>query len=178
VHLGKKLGLIKSGDYKLLWVTDFPLFEYDEEENRYIAKHHPFTMPKDESIDLLETNPGAAYAKAYDIILNGCELGGGSCRINDPEIQNKMFKAIGFTPDEAYERFGFLLDAFKFGAPPHAGMAFGLDRLVMLLLEKESIREVIAFPKVQNASELMTMCPSEVEEKQLKELGIEIEENI
>ena len=175
-ELAKRLGLIKKGDYKLLWVTDFPLFEYDEEEDRFVAKHHPFTMPKEESIPLLSTDPGKAYAKAYDIILNGCELGGGSQRINDPEIQNKMFEAIGFTPEEAYERFGFLLDAFKYGAPPHAGLAFGLDRLVMLLLEKDSIRDVIAFPKVQNASELMTMCPSEVEEKQLKELGITVEE--
>ena len=175
VELAKKLGLIKSGQFELLWVTDFPLFEYSEEEGRYAAKHHPFTMPKDESVDIIETDPKNAYAKAYDIVLNGCEIGGGSCRINDPEIQERMFKALGFTEEEANRRFGYLIDAFKYGAPPHAGLAFGLDRLVMLLLEKESIRDVMAFPKVQNASELMTMCPSEVDALQLEELGIKID---
>ncbi len=175
VELAKKLGLIRPGQFELLWVTDFPLFEYSEEENRYAAKHHPFTMPKDESVDIIETDPKNAYAKAYDIVLNGCEIGGGSCRINDPEIQERMFKALGFTEEEANRRFGYLIDAFKYGAPPHAGLAFGLDRLVMLLLEKESIRDVMAFPKVQNASELMTMCPSEVDALQLEELGIKID---
>lgn len=174
-ELAKKLGLIKPGQFELLWVTDFPLFEYSEEENRYVAKHHPFTMPKDESLAILESDPGKAYAKAYDIVLNGCEAGGGSCRINDPEIQERMFKALGFSEEEANARFGYLIDAFKYGAPPHAGLAFGLDRLVMLMLEKDSIRDVMAFPKVQNASELMTMCPAAVDKSQLDDLGIKIE---
>ncbi len=172
LELGRRLGLIKEGTFDLLWVTDFPLFEYDPDENRYVAKHHPFTSPKPEDIAKLETDPANCRARAYDLVLNGCELGGGSIRINDPELQWKMFAALGFDRETAYERFGFLLDAFKYGAPPHGGMAFGLDRLVMLLLGRESIRDVIAFPKVQNASELMTMCPAGVEEKSLKELHI------
>ena len=176
VELAKRLGLIKKGTFNLLWVTDFPLFEYDEEEGRYVAKHHPFTSPKHEDLDRLESDPGSCRARAYDMVLNGCEVGGGSIRINDPEIQNRMFHALGFTDEQAQERFGFLLDAFKFGAPPHGGMAFGLDRLVMLLLEKESIRDVIAFPKVQTATELMTMCPAEVEPKNLEELHIAVTE--
>ena len=176
VELAKRLGLIKKGTFNLLWVTDFPLFEYDEEEGRYVAKHHPFTSPKHEDLDRLESDPGSCRARAYDMVLNGCEVGGGSIRINDPEIQNRMFHALGFTDEQAQERFGFLLDAFKFGAPPHGGMAFGLDRLVMLLLEKESIRDVIAFPKVQTATELMTMCPAEVEPKSLEELHIAVTE--
>ncbi len=171
-ELGKRLGLIDESKYELLWVTDFPLFEYDEENDRYVAKHHPFTAVADEDLDKLESDPAGCHAKAYDMVLNGCEVGGGSIRINDPELQNRMFKALGFTEEAAYERFGFLIDAFKYGAPPHGGMAYGLDRLVMLMLHKESIRDVIAFPKVQNASELMTQCPSEVDEKQLAELGI------
>ena len=174
LELGKRLGLIKEGTFDLLWVTDFPLFEYDSEENRFVAKHHPFTSPKPEDVEKLETDPASCRARAYDLVLNGCELGGGSIRINDPELQWKMFKALGFDRETAYERFGFLLDAFKYGAPPHGGMAFGLDRLVMLLLGRESIRDVIAFPKVQNASELMTQCPAEVEEKSLRELSIAI----
>lgn len=172
-HLADKLGLIEDNSYDLLWVTDFPLFEYDEEERRYAAKHHPFTAVADEDADKLLSDPVHCHAKAYDLILNGCELGGGSIRINDPEMQSKMFKALGFTEEQAQEQFGFLINAFKYGAPPHGGMAYGLDRLVMLMLGKPSIRDVIAFPKVQNASELMTQCPAEVDPKQLEELFIE-----
>lgn len=175
-ELAQKLGLINENSYDLLWVTDFPLFEYDEENNRYAAKHHPFTSVSDEDIDKLETDPAHCHAKAYDMVLNGCEVGGGSIRISNPELQQRMFKALGFSEEEAYERFGFLIDAFKFGAPPHGGMAYGLDRLVMLMLHKTSIRDVIAFPKVQNASELMTQCPAGVDDKQLEELGIQIAE--
>jgi len=173
-HLARKLELIQPGTFDLLWVTDFPLFEYSEEDGRYAAKHHPFTSPKLEDVDKMVTDPGHCYAKAYDMVLNGTEVGGGSIRINDPEIQNKMFQALGMSQEVAYERFGFLLDAFKYGVPPHGGMAYGLDRLVALMLEKENIREVIAFPKVQNASELMTQCPSFVEEKNLEELSIAV----
>ena len=173
-HLAKKLGLIKPGTFDLLWVTDFPLFEYSEEENRYVAKHHPFTSPKLDEVDKLLTDKEHCKARAYDMVLNGTEVGGGSIRINDPEIQTKMFKALGFTEEQAQERFGFLLNAFKYGVPPHGGMAYGLDRLVMLMLEKDSIRDVIAFPKVQNASELMTNCPDVVEQKSLDELSIAI----
>jgi aspartyl-tRNA synthetase len=169
-ELAKRFELIEQNTYDLLWVTDFPLFDYDEETNRYVAKHHPFTMVADEDLEILETSPEKCHAKAYDLILNGCELGGGSIRINDPEIQQTMFKMLGFTEQEANDRFGFLIDAFKYGAPPHGGMAYGLDRLVMLMLNKDSIRDVIAFPKVQNASELMTMCPSSVDKAQLDEL--------
>ncbi len=178
-RLAEKLGLIEKGTFDLLWVTDFPLFEHDEEENRYVAKHHPFTSPKLEDIEKLTSDPANAKARAYDLVLNGTEIGGGSIRINDPDMQNTMFKALGFTEEQAQDRFGFLLEAFKYGVPPHGGMAYGLDRLVMLMAEKESIRDVIAFPKVQNASELMTACPSEVEEKSLKELhiAVSIEEN-
>lgn len=170
----KRLGLIEKDTFDLLWVTDFPLFEYDAEEGRYYAKHHPFTSPNLEDLALMDTDRIKVRARAYDLVLNGTELGGGSIRISDPAIQNKMFEALGMSPEESYERFGFLLDAFKYGVPPHGGMAYGLDRLVMLLLEKESIRDVIAFPKVQNASELMTNCPSEVEDKSLVELNIAI----
>ncbi len=173
-HVAKELNMIPKGVYNFLWVTDFPLFEYDEENNRYAAKHHPFTMCKDADIDKLLTDPAHCYAKAYDMVLNGCELGGGSIRINDPEIQSKMFEALGFTKEAAEERFGFLINAFSYGAPPHGGMAYGLDRLVMLMLDIESIRDVIAFPKVQSASELMTNCPSEVDKQQLDELHISI----
>ncbi len=173
-ELAKRLGLIQEGRYDFLWVTDFPLFEYDEEENRYAAKHHPFTSVSDADLDKLESDPGNCHAKAYDMVLNGCEVGGGSIRISDPELQERMFKALGFTTEDAQERFGFLINAFRYGAPPHGGMAYGLDRLVMLTLQKDSIRDVIAFPKVQNASELMSQCPAGVEEKQLIELGIGI----
>lgn len=173
-ELAKRLGLAKKDDYKLLWVTEFPQFEYSEEENRYVAMHHPFTAPMDEDIDLLETEPSKVRAKAYDIVLNGCELGGGSIRIHSTELQAKMFRALGFTDADAQERFGHLLNAFKYGAPPHGGLAYGLDRLCMLLCGLDSIRDVIAFPKVQNASELMTACPDVVEQKQLDELSIAI----
>ena len=174
-HLARKLGLIQPGTFNFLWVTDFPMYEWSEEENRFMAMHHPFTSPKLEDLDKMASGDlGHVYARAYDMVLNGTELGGGSIRINDPDIQSKVFSALGFTEEEAQERFGFLLDAFKFGVPPHGGMAYGLDRLVMLMLEKDSIKEVIAFPKVQNSSELMTMCPSEVEEKNLRELSIAV----
>lgn len=172
--LGERLGLIKSGEFKFLWVTDFPLFEYSEEEGRYMAKHHPFTHPAFEDLDKLDSDPGACGARAYDMVLNGCEVGGGSIRINDSELQARMFRALGLSEETAKERFGFLLEAFQYGAPPHGGMAYGLDRLAMLMLEKDSIRDVIAFPKVQNASELMSQCPATVEEKSLKELGIQL----
>ncbi|MDD6236681.1 MAG: aspartate--tRNA ligase [Clostridiales bacterium] len=173
-ELAKKLELIPEGVFDLLWVTDFPLFEYDEENHRYAAKHHPFTAVADEDIDKIESDPAHCHAKAYDMVLNGCEVGGGSIRISNPELQNRMFRALGFTEEEANKRFGFLIDAFRYGAPPHGGMAYGLDRLVMLMLNKESIRDVIAFPKVQNASELMSQCPSEVDDQQLQELNIQI----
>lgn len=172
LEIGKKYNLIDQSVFDFLWVTDFPLFEYDKEEQRYVAKHHPFTMPKDEDLDKVETDPGACRAKAYDMILNGCELGGGSIRINDPVLQNRMFHALGFTEESARESFGFLMDAYRYGAPPHGGMAFGFDRMIMLMLGRESIRDVIAFPKVQNAGEVMSGCPETVEEKQLRELCI------
>jgi len=172
VHVAKKLDMINKDTYNLLWVTEFPLFEYDDENKRYVAKHHPFTSPMDEDLAILDTEPGKVRAKAYDIILNGCELGGGSIRIFNSELQQKMFELLGFSNEEAWERFGFLLEAFKYGTPPHGGMAYGLDRFVMLLTGSDSIRDVIAFPKVQNASELMTNAPGWVDKKQLEELGI------
>ncbi|WRS28763.1 aspartate--tRNA ligase [Oscillospiraceae bacterium MB08-C2-2] len=171
-HLADKLGLIPENSFDLLWVVDFPLFEYDPEENRYAAKHHPFTSPKLEDLDKLESDPGNVRARAYDMVLNGCEVGGGSIRINNPELQSRMFAALGLSEQVAKERFGFLLEAFQYGVPPHGGMAFGLDRLVMLLLGKSSIRDVMAFPKVQNSSELMTGCPAPVESKNLDELHV------
>ena len=174
-HLADKLGLIEPGTFDLLWVTEFPLFEYSEEEGRYVAMHHPFTSPMLEDMDMIESDPGHCRARAYDMVMNGCEVGGGSIRINTPEVQNRMFKALGFTPERIEERFGFLVNAFRYGAPPHGGMAFGLDRLVMLLLGKDSIKEVIAFPKVQNASELMSGCPAEVEDAALRDLAIKVE---
>ena len=173
-ELAKRLGLLRADDYKLLWVTDFPQFEYSEEENRYVAMHHPFTAPKDEDLDILESDPAKVRAKAYDIIMNGCELGGGSIRIHSTETQARMFRALGFTDEDAEARFGHLLTAFKYGAPPHGGLAYGLDRLCMLLAGLDSIRDVIAFPKVQNASELMTACPDFVEQKQLDELYLSL----
>jgi aspartyl-tRNA synthetase len=174
LEVASKLGIIPKDKFNFLWVTDFPLFEYSREEGRYFAKHHPFTMPAAEDIDKVESDPGACRAKAYDMVLNGVELGGGSVRINDPALQKRMFAALGFTAERAQEQFGFLIDAYRYGAPPHAGMAFGLDRLCMLMLGRDSIRDVIAFPKVQNASELMSSCPEGVDEKQLRELHIKI----
>ncbi|NLP35432.1 MAG: aspartate--tRNA ligase [Clostridiales bacterium] len=174
LELAKNLGLLNKDDYKFLWVTEFPLFEYSKEENRYKAKHHPFTMPMEEDLHLLDSEPGKVRAKAYDIVLNGTEIGGGSVRIHQSEIQEKMFEILGFAKEDAYERFGFLLDAFKYGVPPHAGLAYGLDRLVMLMAKEDSIRDVIAFPKVKDASCLMTEAPNIVDDKQLNELGITI----
>ena len=173
-EVAKRLGILNKNEYKFLWVTEFPLFEYDEEEGRYYAMHHPFTMPMEEDIPLLDTDRGAVRAKAYDIVLNGTEIGGGSIRIHDGEIQKKMFECLGLTEEQQQNKFGFLLEAFKYGTPPHGGLAFGLDRLVMLLLGIDDIREVIAFPKVQNASELMSMCPAPTDEKALEELSIAV----
>jgi len=172
LELARKLGLLDKNEFRFLWVTEFPLYEFDEEENRWVAKHHPFTSPMDEDIPLMDTDPGKVRAKAYDLVLNGIELGGGSIRIHDQELQSKMFKILGFTQEQAWDRFGFLLEAFKYGTPPHGGMAYGLDRLVMLMAGKSSIRDVIAFPKVQNASCLMTGAPDVVDPKQLKELHL------
>ena len=160
--------------YKLLWVTEFPLLEYSEEEGRYVAKHHPFTSPMFEDLDLIDTDPGKVRAKAYDIVINGMEAGGGSIRIYNSELQTKMFEVLGFTDEKAYAQFGFLIDAFKYGVPPHGGMAYGLDRLTMILAGRDSIRDVIAFPKVQNASEIMTKSPGTVDDAQLKELSIAV----
>ncbi len=170
LEIGRKYNLIDEDKFNFLWVTRFPLFEYDEEEGRYSAVHHPFTMPTEDSMDKLESDPGACYAEAYDIVLNGCELGGGSIRINNPDLQNRMFKILGFTEERARASFGYLMDAYKYGAPPTGGMAYGLDRMVMLLLKRDSIRDVIAFPKVQNGGEIMTACPGLIEEKQYEEL--------
>lgn len=172
LEIAKRLELTKKDEYKFVWVTEFPLLEYDEEANRYVAMHHPFTMPMEEDLHLMDTNPGKVRAKAYDICLNGVELGGGSIRIYQKEIQEKMFELLGFTKEEAYERFGFLLNAFKYGTPPHGGLAYGLDRMVMLMCQADSIRDVIAFPKVKDASCLMTQAPGEVDKKQLEELSI------
>lgn len=173
-ELAKRLGLLRKDDYKLLWVTEFPQFEYSEEEDRLVAKHHPFTAPMDEDIEKLETDPKSVRAKAYDIILNGCELGGGSIRIHDSALQTRMFRALGFTEEKAKEQFGHLITAFSYGAPPHGGLAYGLDRLCMLLAGLDSIRDVIAFPKVQNASDLMMSCPDTVDAKQLDDLSIAV----
>jgi len=174
-EIAKRLDVIDPNRFELLWVTDFPLVEYDEEEDRFVAKHHPFTAPRDEDIEFLESDPARVRAKAYDIVINGSEAGGGSIRIYSPELQSRMFKTLGFTEERANEQFGHLIEAFSYGAPPHGGLAFGLDRLVMLLSGASSIRDVIAFPKVQNASELMMASPDVVDDKQLKELCIGIE---
>jgi len=172
LELARKFNMLDKNKYNLLWVTEFPLLEYDEEANRFAAKHHPFTSPMDEDMEFLDADPGKVRAKAYDIVLNGVEIGGGSIRIYNADIQAKMFETLGFTKEEAWERFGFLMGAFKYGTPPHGGMAYGLDRLVMLLTGKDSIRDVIAFPKVQNASELMSGAPTKVDKAQLDELCI------
>jgi aspartyl-tRNA synthetase len=176
VELSKRLELTNPKDYKFLWVTEFPMLEWDEEENRYVAVHHPFTAPMDEDLELLETDPGKVRAKAYDIVLNGYELGGGSIRIHRRDIQQKMFELLGFAPEDAQERFGYLLDAFQYGVPPHGGLAFGLDRIVMLMTGASSIRDVIAFPKVKDASCPMSGAPNIVDQKQLDELCIAIQE--
>ncbi|KAB1439345.1 aspartate--tRNA ligase [Candidatus Galacturonibacter soehngenii] len=172
LEIAKNLELIDQDKYNFLWVTEFPLFEWSEEQKRFVAMHHPFTMPMEEDLELLETAPEKARAKAYDIVLNGTEIGGGSVRIYQNDVQEKMFELLGFTKEEAYERFGFLLNAFKYGVPPHAGLAYGLDRLIMLMAKEESIRDVIAFPKIKDASCLMTEAPDVVDEKQLEELEI------
>ncbi len=173
-HCAKKMGLCDPKNFKFLWVTEFPLLEWSEEDERFYAKHHPFTMPMEEDLQYIDSDPGRVRAKAYDIVLNGTELGGGSIRIHSGEIQAKMFEVLGFTPEDAQAKFGFLLEAFKYGVPPHGGLAFGLDRLVALSIGLEDIRDVIAFPKVQNASELMTKCPAPADDKALAELAIAI----
>ena len=175
IEIAKNIGLIDESKFNFLWVTEFPLLEFDEEENRFVAVHHPFTMPMEEDLQYIDSDPGRVRAKAYDIVLNGTELGGGSVRIHQDDIQKKMFELIGFTDEEAYERFGFLLDAFKYGVPPHAGLAYGLDRMIMLMVGAESIRDVMAFPKVKDASDLMSEAPGVVDEKQLEELCIKID---
>ncbi len=174
LELARQMDLLDKNEYKFLWVTEFPLFEWSEEQNRYTAMHHPFTMPMEEDLEYIDSDPGRVRAKAYDIVLNGNEIGGGSVRIFNPEIQNKMFEVLGFTQEQANEQFGFLLTAFKYGVPPHAGLAYGLDRLVMLMAKEESIRDVIAFPKVKDASDLMTEAPTAVDPKQLEELGLAV----
>lgn len=176
LEIARQLDLLKKDDYRFLWVTEFPLLEYSEEQGRFVAMHHPFTMPMDEDWHLIDSDPGAVRAKAYDIVLNGTEIGGGSVRIHQSDIQSKMFEVLGFTPEKAQDQFGFLLDAFKYGVPPHAGLAYGLDRVVMLMGGCDSIRDVIAFPKVKDASCLMTEAPTPVDPKQLEELGIEVSE--
>ncbi len=176
LELGKQLSLYDENQFNFLWVTEFPLLEYSDEEERFVAMHHPFTMPMDEDWQYIDSDPGRVRAKAYDIVLNGVELGGGSVRIHQADIQSKMFEVLGLSPETAQERFGFLLDAFKYGVPPHAGLAYGLDRFVMLLTHAESIRDVIAFPKVKDASDLMTCAPGPVESKQLEELHLSVDE--
>lgn len=174
LHMAKELNLLDPNQYNFLWVTEFPLLEWSDEENRYMAMHHPFTMPMEEDWDKIDSDPGAVRAKAYDIVLNGTELGGGSVRIHQDDIQEKMFEVLGFTKERAWDQFGFLLSAFKYGVPPHAGLAYGLDRMVMHMVHADSIRDVIAFPKVKDASCLMTEAPGTVDEKQLEELGLAI----
>ena len=175
LQLGKEFNLYDPNEFAFLWVVDFPQFEWSDDQNRFVAMHHPFTMPYEEDLDKLTSDPGAVRAKAYDIVLNGCELGGGSIRIDQSDVQEKMFNALGFTNEEAHERFGFLLDAFSYGVPPHAGLAFGLDRMIMLMMHADSIRDVIAFPKVKDASCLMTEAPTPVDQAQLDELGLALE---
>ncbi|WP_293728834.1 aspartate--tRNA ligase [uncultured Phascolarctobacterium sp.] len=172
IEMAKRLNLINPDELAFTWVVDFPMFEYNEEEKRYVAMHHPFTAPRDEDLPLLLTDPGKVYAKAYDMVLNGTEIGGGSIRIHRRDVQKKVFAAIGLTDEEAQEKFGFMMNAFEYGAPPHGGLAFGLDRLIMIMAQRDSIRDVIAFPKTQSASDLMTQAPNDVDEKQLRELHI------
>ena len=174
LELAAQMDLLDKNEYKFLWVTEFPLLEWNDEQGRYTAMHHPFTMPMEEDLPFIDSDPGRVRAKAYDIVLNGNEIGGGSVRIFNPEVQSKMFEVLGFTPEQAQEQFGFLLTAFKYGVPPHAGLAYGLDRMVMLMAKEDSIRDVIAFPKVKDASDLMTEAPTKVDPKQLEELGLEI----
>lgn len=174
LELARQLDLLKKDDFRFLWVTEFPLFEYSEEDGRYVAVHHPFTMPMEEDLPLIDTDPGAVRAKAYDIVLNGTEMGGGSVRIHQADVQSKMLEVLGFTAERANEQFGFLLDAFKYGVPPHAGLAYGFDRMVMLMVGADSIRDVIAFPKVKDASCLMMEAPAAVDVKQLEELSIAV----
>ena len=174
IELAKQLELLDKNEYRFVWITEFPLLEWSEEQNRFVAMHHPFTMPMEEDLQYIESDPGRVRAKAYDIVLNGNEIGGGSVRIHQNDIQEKMFHALGFTDEQAYSQFGFLLDAFKYGVPPHAGLAYGLDRLVMLMAKQDSIRDVIAFPKIKDASCLMTEAPTPADTKQLEELGLEV----
>jgi len=175
LDLAKKTGLLDNVEkFRFAWVTEFPLLEYDEEQERYIATHHPFTSPMEEDLELLESNPGEVRSNAYDMILNGEELGGGSIRIHDTKLQEKIFSLLGFTEEESWSRFGFLLEAFKYGPPPHGGLAFGMDRLVMFLVGTENIKDVIAFPKNQNAYDPMSEAPDKVADKQLIELGIAV----
>jgi len=176
LEIAEQLGLLNKDEYRFVWITEFPLLEWNEDMERYQAKHHPFTMPMEEDLEFIESDPGRVRAKAYDIVLNGTEIGGGSVRIHQNDVQEKMFAALGFSMDKAYEQFGFLLNAFKYGVPPHAGLAYGLDRLVMLMAKEDSIRDVIAFPKIKDASCLMSDAPNVVDVKQLEELGIEIAE--
>jgi len=175
VHLGERLGLIPSDALSFVWVVDFPLLEYSEEERRYVAKHHPFTAPRDEDLSLLQTDPGSVRAQAYDLVLNGRELGGGSIRIHRREVQELMFQVLGLSKNEAYDQFGFLMDALELGAPPHGGIALGFDRLMMLLLGVPSIRDTIAFPKTQKATCLMTNAPAPVDARQLRELHLKVD---
>jgi aspartyl-tRNA synthetase len=174
LQLGKQLDLIPQGVFNFVWITDFPLLEYDEAGKRWTAKHHPFTSPLDEDLPLLSTDPGKVRSKAYDLVLNGSEVGGGSLRIYRREVQSLLFQQLGIGPEEAKEKFGFLLEALEYGAPPHGGIAFGFDRLVMILAGAESIRDVIAFPKTQKATDLMTEAPSTVDSRQLAELSLRV----
>ena len=174
IELARKLDLIPKDKFNLLWVVEFPFFEYDEDSGEWLAMHHPFTSPLDECLPYLESDKSKVRAKAYDLVLNGIELASGSIRITNPELQNRMFELLGLSHEVAHRKFGFLMDAFKYGAPPHGGMGLGLDRLVMQLLQADSLRDVVAFPKVQNASELMTSAPADVDEAQLRDLGIAI----
>ena len=175
LELAKQMELLDKNQYNFLWVTEFPLLEWSDEQNRYLAMHHPFTMPMEEDLQYIDSEPGRVRAKAYDIVLNGNEIGGGSVRIFQNDVQEKMFEVLGFTKEKAYEQFGFLLDACKYGVPPHAGLAYGLDRMVMLMAKEDSIRDVMAFPKIKDASCLMTQAPSMADNKQLEELGLKLD---